>query len=316
MTRSNDPRGNNQRKVDDWSTVPLLAIDSRRTRLVEDGIAVRELPRTEGNWSADLKVAYTLPLHSLPSLTPDERQLCMGITDFIVRNRGLKPAISLVVAKHVSQLTDSQANAILTGRGRDVCTLRNGSRLTQEMRQELKRGLAALRSFAKNISGITQGTINAEHAVFTVTDHVQRAATRAIRSFDRCPPVVVLRPESSRTASAGEAQQKGPFHSHMNRPMVVAGVKYVPTLLATGETAQEHDSLRFKERGNSGAINSTQIICALLGIKPLAEDIVRLGLRKDSDFDRWKKGGPLPEKLKVAIQQKRNEIREVLLRLL
>ena len=92
----------------------------------------------------------------------------------------------------------------------------------------------------------------------------------------------------------------------------VAAGKAVPTLLRGGETAERHDSLRLKERGNSGSINITQIACALLGIRPIPEELVLQGLRADSELDRWKKGGPLPEALAAAINDRRNAIREAL----
>jgi hypothetical protein len=113
-----------------------------------------------------------------------------------------------------------------------------------------------------------------------------------------------------------EARRRGMNFATKTGVMTVAAGKAVPTLLRQSDRVDAHDSLRLKERGNSGSINITQISCALLGISPIPEDLVRQGLRPDSELDRWKKGGPLPAALAAAINDRREAIREVLKKLL
>lgn len=299
-------------KLTDWRHIPFLAVDSAHTNLVEDGIAVRQFGRGGNDWSADLKVVHPLPLNGPASLVAGERQVCLGIRDTVVQHGGLRPAVSLVVATNLTRLTDRQANAILNGRERDIRSLRGEHPPTTGRLHALKRGLASLQAAARKISRRGGEEIAAEYTVSIVVNHAQKAAIQASRGLDSCPPLVVLRAEGSRTLPM---PNRGGSTPSVSRHYTVAAGKTVPTLLEPGENAQQFDSLRLKERGNSGAINITQLSCALLGIAPLPEALVRLGLREDSELDRWKKGGPLPDALANAIVQKRREIREVLLQL-
>ncbi len=91
--------------------------------------------------------------------------------------------------------------------------------------------------------------------------------------------------------------------------------KAVPTILREGDVADRFDSLRLKERAHSGAINITQIACALLGITPIPEELVRQGLRSDSEHDSCKRGGALSDALVAAIKDRRGAIREALQKL-
>lgn len=302
-------------RLADWRHIPFLAVDSPQTNVVEDGIAVREFARKEANWSADLKVVHPLPLDGPASLVAAEPQICLGIRDTVVHNGGLRPALSLVVATNLTRLTDRQANAILNRRAHTVSGIAGEHQINPEKLKALKRSLASMQTAAAKLSLRNGGGITVEHMVSIVVNHVQRAAIKASRMLASCPPIVVLRAEGSRTFTATEAQQRGLSPTSDSGLITVAAGKNVPTLLQPGEMAEQYDLLRLKERGNSGAINITQITCALLGITPLPAELVRQGLRDNSELDRWKKGGPLPEPLAVAIAQKRNEIREVLARL-
>jgi len=319
MTRNPISTTKSPTRVRDWTKVPLLAIDSNHTKMVEDGIDVQEFRRNDVSWAASLKVALPLPLREGPeTLGSDSAKVCIGISDHIAERGvdenqhgcGNKPKISLVLVRRVSHLSDSQANTILNGRENDVATLKGGRQIAPAAKEELTRGLNALKAVAMRISGKAGNNFKIEDVVAILMTHAQRAALRAISSFNNPPPIVVLRSQAFEQPSKSQVEVHT-MPSHSSRTLITS--KLTPTLLLPGEQLpQASDQLRLKERMNSGAINSTQLACALLGIKPLPEATVRLGIRSDSEQDRWKKGGNMEPQLQQAINSKRGEIREVL----
>jgi hypothetical protein len=295
--------------LSDWRHIPFLMVDSPKTRLMEDAVAARGHYH-EKQWSADLKVVHPLPLEGAVSLKEGEDQLCLGIRDCIGREeRKGAPAISLVVARNLTRISDRQADAILEGRERSVA----GNGLEHPARIEhVKSQLKAVRATALQVSFWKDRPLTPEHVMAILATHVQTAAIQASRTLAASPALIVLRHQGSRPVTDKEWRAKGVPYATKRGISTVGVGKSVPTMLLGGEAPTPLDSLRLKERGNSGAINITQISCALLGISPLPDHLVNQGLRSDSETDTWKRGGPLPQELAAAIQERRNAIRELL----
>jgi hypothetical protein len=301
--------------IGDWRHVPFLMVDSPKTKLLEDAVAAQALPAKRG-WSTDLKVIHPLPLQGAVSLKEGEKQICLGIRD-AVNSRGVgEPTVSLVVAEKLTRITDGQAEALLADRERGVTGIGGQERPDPALVQNIKTHLKLVRATALQISAWKDRELTPEHSMAIVVTRAQTAAIQASRGLRECPSLVVLRHEGSRVMTDAEARRRGMNFATKTGVMTVAAGKAVPTLLRQSDRVDAHDSLRLKERGNSGSINITQISCALLGISPIPEDLVRQGLRPDSELDRWKKGGPLPAALAAAINDRREAIREVLKKLL
>ena len=297
--------------IADWRSVPFLMVDSPQTKLREDAVAA-QATQSKGHWSTDLKVVHPLPLQGAVSLKEGERQVCLGIRDTINSRGGGQPSVSLVLAERITKITDRQAQALLEDRERGVTGIAGQEQPDPNLVQRIKAHLKIVRATALQISAWKDRVLTPEHSMTILVTHAQSSAIQASRRLRECPSLVVLRHEGSRVLTEAEARKRGMnFAIKMGCTTVAAG-KVVPTLLRGGETAERHDSLRLKERGNSGSINITQIACALLGIRPIPEELVLQGLRADSELDRWKKGGPLPEALAAAINDRRNAIREAL----
>lgn len=295
--------------LSDWRHIPFIMVDSPQTRLMEDAVAARG-HYYEKQWSADLKVVHPLPLEGAVSLKEGEDQLCLGIRDCIGREqRKGAPAISLVVARNLTRISDRQADAILEGRERSVAGngLENPARI-----EHVKSQLKAVRATALQVSFWKDRPLTPEHVMAILATHAQTVAIQASRNLSASPALIVLRHEGSRPVTDKEWRSRGVPYATKKGISTVAVGKSVPTMLLGGEAPAPLDSLRLKERGNSGAINITQISCALLGISPLPDHLVNQGLRSDSETDTWKRGGPLPQELAAAIQERRHAIREVL----
>ena len=298
--------------VSDWRHIPFIMVDSPQTRLMEDAVAARGQYH-EKQWSADLKLVHPLPLEGAVSLKEGENQLCLGIHDHIGREakKGAS-AISLVVARNLTRVSDRQADAILQGRERSVTGIGVSGNQDPVQIDKVKSQLKAVRATALQVSFWKDRPLTPEHVMAILATHAQTVAIQASRKLSACPSLIVLRHESSRPVTDKEWRAKGVPYATKQGISTVAVGKSVPTMLLGGEAPTPLDSLRLKERGNSGAINITQISCALLGISPLPDHLVNQGLRSDSETDTWKRGGPLPQELAAAIQERRNAIREVL----
>lgn len=295
----------------DWRRVPFLMVDSAHTKRFEDAVAAKRFHH-ERSWSADLKVIHPLPLDEFISLRRGVQQVCLGIHDYVDSRGGRDPSVSLVVAENLTGMTDLQAEAFLKGRGRTVTGIAGQSVLEPSMRRKLQKHLRVVRATALDLSYWRDRELTPPHAVEIIAGHARSAAILASRYFDPCPTLVVLRPQGSRQVNIdnlGVERSKGRLKSKV---ITVAAGSAVPTLLREGDSLNQHDVLRLKERGNSGAINMTQLSCALLGIAPIPDHLVQQGVRSDSQVDKWKNGGPLPAPLAAAINQRRHDIRDIL----
>jgi len=295
----------------DWRHIPFLMVDSPQTKLLEDAVAARDNGGGR-NWSADLKVVHPLPLQGAVSLKEREPQVCLGIRDVVAASGERAPSISLALTHNLTRITDRQADALLSNRERVITGMCGQNHPDPTLLQRIKSQLKIVRATALQISFWKDRPLTPEHMMAILATHAQTAAIDASRKLPNSPTLIVLRHQGSRSVTDREWKQKGIPYATKSGSSVVAVGKAVPTLLRGGENAAPLDSLRLKERGNSGAINITQIACALLGISPLSDDLVRQGLRPDSEADSWKRGGPLSEPLSAAIQERRSAIREAL----
>jgi hypothetical protein len=295
----------------DWRHIPFLMVDSREAKILEDGVAARGFLRGK-EWSADLKVVHPLPLAGPISLKERQEQVCLGIHDHIGRKGETSPSVSLVVAGNLTRISDRQANAILENRERSVSGIGGQQPADPTMISRLKTQLKAVRATALEISFWKDRPLAPEHVMAILSTHAQSATIQASRKLAICPSLVVLRHHDSRQITDKEWRANDVPYATKRGISVVPVGKAVPTVLRPGESAHPLDSLRLKERAVSGAINVTQIACSLLGITPIPEELVRRGLRDDSERDTCKRGGPIPEALAAVIQEKRNAIREVL----
>ena len=295
----------------DWRHIPFLMVDSPQTKLLEDAVAARGSLQDK-EWSADLKVVHPLPLDGPVSLKEREEQVCLGIRDYIGKKGERAPAISLVLARNLTRISDRQAHAILENRERSVCGIGSEQPADPSVFSRLKCQLKAVRATALQISFWRDRPLTPEHVMAILSTHAQSATIQASRKLPLCPALIVLRHHDTRPVTDKEWKAKGIPYTTKRGISVVGVGKAVPTILHQGEAARPLDSLRLKERAVSGSINVTQIACALLGITPIHEDLVRQGLRVDSESDVCKRGGPLPEALAAVLQEKRNAIRDVL----
>lgn len=295
----------------DWRRIPFLMVDSAHTKRFEDAVAAKRFHHRR-SWSADLKVIHPLPLDEFVSLRRGVPQVCLGIRDYVDSRGGRDPSVSLVIAENLTGMTDLQAEAFLNGRGRTVTGIAGHNVLEPSMRRRLQKQLRTVRATALDLSYWRDRELTPPHAVEILAGYARSAAILASRNFEPCPTLVVLRRQGSRDVGVddlGVDRNKGQLKS---RFVTGASGSAVPTILREGDTLNQHDVLRIKERGNSGAINMTQITCALLGIAPIPDHLVQQGVRSDSQVDKWKNGGPLPAPLSAAINQRRHDIRDVL----
>lgn len=295
----------------DWRHIPFLMVDSPQTKLLEDAVAARGSLKDK-EWSADLKVVHPLPLDGPVSLKEREDQVCLGIRDYIGDKGERSPSVSLVLANNLTRISDRQAHAILENRERSVSGIGGGNCTDPSLVSRLKSQLQAVRATALQISFWKDRPLTPEHVMAILSTHAQSATIQASRKLPSCPSLIVLRHQDARSVSDREWKERGVPYATKSGLSVVAVGKAVPTLLRQGESAHSLDSLRLKERAVSGSINVTQIACSLLGITPIPEELVRHGIRSDSESDVCKRGGPFPEVLAAVMHEKRNAIREVL----
>ncbi|MEY4667603.1 MAG: hypothetical protein RL518_302, partial [Pseudomonadota bacterium] len=295
----------------DWRSVSFVMVDSPQAKVHEDAVAAERFDR-QREWSADLKIIHPLPLTGVVSLRQQEEQICLGIADTVTARGGDAPSVCLALARTITKITDRQAAAIMDGRERDVARVGDLELSGPDDHRRLREHLNLVRATALQISAWKQRPLSPEHSMTILVTHGQNIAIQASRTFRESPCLMVLRHEGTRVVTEAEWRKRGlTFPTKLSSFTIAAG-KAVPTLLRGGEHAAPHDSLRLKERGNSGAINITQIACALLGVAPIPEELVMQGLRPDSELDKWKKGGPLPDALAAAIADRRNAIGEIL----
>lgn len=308
---SNSPEFKNLAALADWRKVPFLIIDSAETRRFEDAVATRAYPEGR-HWTTDLKVVHPLPLTDSASLREGERQVCLGIRDKIDPGRFRQPLVSLVIAESLTRVTERQARAVLNGQGQSIGKLGGKKDVEPLSGPAIESRLKLVRATALRVSPWVSRDLTPAHCVALLTTHAQGAAIRASRKMKDCPTLIVLRPEGLRNFTNLDAQKAGINAQVKGGAVELPAGKMVPTPLRTSEEATDHDTLRLKERSNSGAINMTQLTCALLGIEPIPDALVEEGLRSDSERDTWSRGGPLPDSLATALAKRRAEIREVL----
>lgn len=295
----------------DWRRVPFLIIDSPQTRRSEDAVATREY-RDGRDWTADLKVVHPLPLSTFVSLQEGEQQVCLGIRDKIDASGSRRPLVSMVMVERLTKVTDRQAKALLNGQGQSVGKLAGTRAGGPESDRTITSQLKLIRATALQVSPWVNRDLTPEHCISLLTTHAQTTAIRASRELNACPTLIVLRPEGTRHFTNVDAEKVGIPARVKGGSVALACGKMVPTPLRSGEDSTPHDTLRLKERSNSGAINMTQLACVLLGIEPIPDSLVQEGLRPDSEQDTWSRGGPIPEGLATALAKRRAEIREVL----
>ncbi len=297
--------------IADWRRIPFVMVDSPQTKVFEDAVAVEGEVRKK-DWSAELKVIHPLPLRDAVSLGEREEQVCLGISSALDAQGISHPSISLVMARDLTRISDCHAKALLEDEEIENGYLGAHASSEPELVKPLKAQLKLMRATALKISLWRARRLTPEHSLTILLTHAQTVAIQASRNLRGCPSLIVLRHHESRVLTDAQAQKRGMFALTEAGSVTMSVGRAIPTLLQGGETANSLDSLRLKDRGNSGAINSTQLVCALLGIEPIPEDLVRQGVRGDSILDRWKRGGPLPKPLAAAIKERRNAIREVL----
>jgi len=287
-------------KLVDWRRIPFLMLDSSKTNHREDAVAARE-SMCGKHWSADLKMIHPLPLSGVVSLQEQEFQVCLGIHDRVGHETHNSPSVALVMAHNLTRVTDGQADALLNGRERSVTGIGGDQRHNPSHLKQIKGHLKAVRATALQISQFKDRPLTPQTTMALLSTHTQHAAIEATTRLPSCPTLVILR-----------FQSDVPVTDQERKPTDLGdATRYrVPTLVRPGEPRSPLDGLRLKERANSGAINITQIACALLGISPIPDHLLKLGLRSDAKVDRA--GRPMPAVLASAIRERRNDIREVL----
>jgi hypothetical protein len=302
---------NNLSVLADWRHIPFLMVDSSKTKLLEDAVAARE--RANGKeWSTDLKIIHPIPFESTVSLKEGEPQFCLGIRDMIGLNGSRSPTVTLAVARNLTRVSDRQAGAILQDRERGITGIAGQNVPDPNLLDRIKSSLKAVRAAALTISDWRDRQLTPEHVMSILSTHAQSATIDASRKLEWCPTLIVLRHQGTRAVTDSEWKKRGVPYATKRGVSIVPVGKAVPTVLHPGHRGERFDSLRLKERSISGAINITQIACSLLRISPIPDEIVRQGVRPDSEADTWKRGGPLPEPLDAAIKERRYAIREVL----
>jgi hypothetical protein len=287
-------------KLVDWRHIPFLMLDSSETTHREDAVAARGSVRDK-HWSADLRMIHPLPLRGVVSLKEQEFQVCLGIHDRVGHETHRAPSVALVMAHNLTRVTDRQADALLNGRERSVTGIGGDKRHNPSHLKQIKAHLEAVRATALEISKFKDRPLTPQTTMALLSTQTQHAALEATTRLSSCPTLVILRFQGDVPVSDQEWKPTDLRDATKHR---------VPTLVRQGDPRSPLDGLRLKERANSGAINITQIACALLGISPIPDHLLKQGLQADTKVDRA--GRPMPSALTTAIWDRRNAIREVL----
>jgi len=287
-------------KLVDWRHIPFLMLDSSETTHREDAVAARRTVRDD-HWSADLKMIHPLPLRGVVSLQEQEFQVCLGIHDRVGHETHHAPSVALVMAHNLTRVTDRQADALLNGRERSVTGIGGDKRNNPSHLKQIKAHLKAVRATALEISKFKDRPLTPQTTMALLSTHTQHAALEATTRLSSCPTLVILRYQGDAPVTEQECEPTD----------LRDATKYrIPTLVRQGDPRSPLDGLRLKERATSGAINITQIACALLGIDPIPDHLLKQGLRPDAKVDRA--GLPMPSALTSAISVRRNAIRDAL----
>jgi len=289
---------------ENWSDKLLLAIDPSRTKRLEDAFVTA---RADSEDAVALNTVVSLQIERSGLLQPGKPTICLGIQDLIAPDGcGLRPAVKLVVAgAKLVKLSDKDADKLLTDRHEEVKL----PKLPEIQPEMLRDCLGQARQTAGLLSQ-TEEPMPADKIVRALMQHSQQAVVRASRCFEKAPFLIVLCRRENSVVNPETARRARSLKSPRKACCCVDSSEVVPEILAPDEP-HSHQPFRIKNTSISGSINAVQITCALLGVEPLPQWIVKKALAPNSKLDRSEVGS-MHGRVRKEIQKKRAEIWEFL----